>query len=64
MKLEPEEGARAAGYLADELPRMPRASELLPVMPKTTVELVRSVRERGVEAPYFQKLYRPAGSLP
>ncbi|HEX6273196.1 MAG TPA: hypothetical protein VFZ53_09155 [Polyangiaceae bacterium] len=48
MKLTPEEGARAAGYIAEELPAMPRARELSVVMPKTAVELVRSVRERDV----------------
>jgi hypothetical protein len=48
MKLTPEEGAKAAGYLADELPAMPRTHELSAVMPKTAVELVRSVRERNV----------------
>ena len=49
MKLAPDEGLRAAGYLADDLPAMPNARELAAVMPKTALELVRSVRERGVE---------------
>jgi len=49
MKLEPDEGLRAASSVIEELPRMPKARELLGVMPKATVELVRSVRERGVD---------------
>jgi hypothetical protein len=49
MKLEPDEGLRAAGYVSEELPSMPQARALLAVMPKATVELVRSVRERGVD---------------
>ena len=48
MKLTDEEAARAALALIDELPAMPRARQLLEVMPKATIELVRSVHERGV----------------
>lgn len=48
MKLTDEEAARAALALIDELPAMPHTLELLEVMPKATIELVRSVRERGV----------------
>jgi hypothetical protein len=64
MKLEPDEGLRAANYLSEELPEMQKTRELLVVMPKTTVELVRSVRERGVlrseaerMAEYLSKLH-------
>jgi len=49
MKLEPDEGLRAASAVIAELANMPKARELLAVMPKATVELVRSVRERGVD---------------
>ena len=48
MKLTDEEAARAALALIDELPAMPHARKLLELMPKATVELVRSVRERNV----------------
>lgn len=48
MKLTEEEAARAAVALVDELPAMPHARQLLEPMPKATIELVRSVRERGV----------------
>jgi hypothetical protein len=48
MKLTEEEAARAALALIEELPEMPHARQLLEVMPKATIELVRSVRERGV----------------
>lgn len=48
MKLTEEEAARAALALIDELPAMPHARQLLELMPKATIELVRSVRERGV----------------
>ena len=48
MKLSEEESARAALALLTELPAMPQARQLLELMPKATIELVRSVRERGV----------------
>ena len=48
MKLSEEEAARATEELQEELPSMPEAQELLESTPKTSIELVRSVRERGV----------------
>jgi len=48
MKLSEEEAARACVELIEELPTMPDARQLLESMPKATIELVRSVRERGV----------------
>lgn len=50
MKLTPEEGARAASYARQDLPGRPAARELLALMPKTTIELIRGVRERAVSA--------------
>jgi hypothetical protein len=48
MKLTSEEGARAASYARQDLPGRPAARALLALMPKTTVELLRGVRERAV----------------
>jgi hypothetical protein len=48
MKLTPEEGRLAESYLRSDLPRMPSASALAGRMPKTAIELVRAVHERGV----------------
>ncbi len=50
MRLSGEEGLRAASYLLEGLPVMPRVRALIGVMPKTCVELVRGVNERGVQA--------------
>ena len=48
MKLTEEEGKNAALYLLQDLPEMPKCQELLEVMPKSTIELIRGVNERGV----------------
>lgn len=48
MKLTEEEARRAAQEVLDELPTLPNARQLLAVMPRATIELVRSIRERGV----------------
>ncbi len=48
MKLTREEGARAASYARQDLPGRPAARALLALMPKTTIELLRGVRERAV----------------
>jgi hypothetical protein len=48
MKLSQEDGLHAASYLLADLPSMPNSRALLAVMPKTTIELLRSVHERGV----------------
>jgi hypothetical protein len=53
MKLTIDEGEKAAGYINDNLligrqPAMPQAKSLINHMPKTTIELLRSVHERGV----------------
>lgn len=48
MKLTDDEAARTALALIDELPVMPRTRTLLELMPKASIELVRSIRERGV----------------
>jgi hypothetical protein len=56
MKLSEEEAARVAVELIDELPSLPGARQLLEVMPKTTIELVRSVRERGVAASEAERM--------
>ncbi|MEW6749174.1 MAG: hypothetical protein AB1295_05700 [Candidatus Micrarchaeota archaeon] len=48
MKLTAEEGRLAASYLAKDLPSMPRSKALLKEMPRTAIELIRGVNERGV----------------
>lgn len=48
MKLTFEQGELAAGYLVKWLPSLPKTRELIKKMPKTTIELVRSINERGV----------------
>jgi hypothetical protein len=48
MKLTPEEGRLAESYLHADLPAMPQALALSERMPKTAIELVRAVHERGV----------------
>jgi hypothetical protein len=48
MKLEPEQGFELAGAARELFPALPTVQKLLGVMPKASVELVRSVAERGV----------------
>lgn len=48
MKLTPDEGRLAEEYLRSDLPFMPFASALASKMPKTTIEIVRAMHERGV----------------
>jgi hypothetical protein len=48
MKLTEDEATRAALALIEELPSLPHARQLLEPMPKATIELIRSVRERAV----------------
>ena len=44
-----EEQARATGaHILENLPSMPSTQKLMKILPKTTVELVRAVGERGV----------------
>jgi hypothetical protein len=50
MKLTPEEARQIANYLLEGLPNMPECAALLQRMPRATVEIVRAVRERGVES--------------
>ncbi|HEY2406764.1 MAG TPA: hypothetical protein VGI10_12215 [Polyangiaceae bacterium] len=47
MKLTEDEARRVSQELLDELPTLSE-TRMLPLMPKTTIELVRSSRERGV----------------
>lgn len=49
MKLTFEQGELAAGYLVKWLPHLPKSRELIKKMPKTTIELARSINERGVK---------------
>lgn len=48
MKLTEDEAKLVAQELIEELPSLPRTRELLALMPKASIELVRSTRERGV----------------
>lgn len=48
MKLEPAQGFALAGAAKELLPALPTTQQLLAVMPKASVELLRSVAERGV----------------
>jgi hypothetical protein len=48
MKLEPEQGFALAGAARELFPALPATQKLLTLMPKASVELVRSVAERGV----------------
>jgi hypothetical protein len=48
MKLTPDEGRLAEGYLRSDLPLMPTASALAGRMPKTTIEIIRAMHERNV----------------
>jgi hypothetical protein len=58
MKLEPAEGLRVARYVAEDFPSMPETVSLSRSMPKTAVELVRSVHERGVSPLEAEKMAR------
>lgn len=49
MKLTAGQGRLASAYVTEDLPSMPRCLELAGVMPKTAIELLRSVHERGVQ---------------
>ncbi|MFH0884914.1 MAG: hypothetical protein V1861_04350 [Candidatus Micrarchaeota archaeon] len=48
MKLTPDEAVAIAGYLQEDLGRMPNCARLLETMPRATVEIVRASRERDV----------------
>ncbi|MFH0737396.1 MAG: hypothetical protein V1827_02825 [Candidatus Micrarchaeota archaeon] len=61
MKLTHEEGNLAAGYLLKALAKrspMPKTKALLDHMPKTTIELLRGVNERGVKADEAERMAR------
>lgn len=58
MKLEANEGLRVARYVAEDFPTMPETVSLSRSMPKTAVELVRSVHERGVSPDEAEKMAR------
>lgn len=48
MKLGKREATKMAGYLLADLPQMPNTTLLHYEMPRSTIELVRAVHERGV----------------
>lgn len=48
MRLTPKQGKDAEGYIIKDLPLMPESRKLRGKMPKTVIELIRSVNERGV----------------
>jgi len=48
MKLSEDEARAVCEALLAELPNMPEARRMAALMPKASIELVRSVRERGV----------------
>jgi len=48
MKLSEDEARAVCEALLAELPNMPEARRMVALMPKASIELVRSVRERGV----------------
>jgi hypothetical protein len=48
MKLSEDEARAVCEALLAELPNMPEARRMTALMPKASIELVRSVRERGV----------------
>ena len=48
MKLTEAEAAKTGEYIVANLPTMPRSLELKKTLPKTTIELIRAVGERGV----------------
>jgi hypothetical protein len=48
MRLTPDEGARAAVYVLSDLRSMPACEALSRIMPKTAIEILRSVHERDV----------------
>jgi hypothetical protein len=58
MKLEADQGLRVARYVVEDLPTMPETSSLSRSMPKTAVELVRSVHERGVAPDEAERMAR------
>jgi hypothetical protein len=56
MKLEETEGAKLAKALLRLIPGMTECRKLLPLMPKTTIEIVRSVDERAVNVVDSEKM--------
>ena len=48
MKMTEEEAKATGLYILEYLPSMPSTQKLMKILPKTTVELVRAVGERGV----------------
>ncbi|MEW6722667.1 MAG: hypothetical protein AB1324_05380 [Candidatus Micrarchaeota archaeon] len=55
-KLTEEQGKLAAGYLLSDLDSMPKTRELALAMPKTAVELMIAVHERGVGKDEAEKM--------
>jgi hypothetical protein len=58
MKLEADQGLRLARFVIEDLPTMPETSLLSRSMPKTAVELLRSVHERGVAPDEAERMAR------
>jgi hypothetical protein len=58
MKLEPDEGLHVARFVIEDFPALPDTVTLSRRMPKTAVELVRSVHERGVPASEAEAMAR------
>ncbi|HLU67513.1 MAG TPA: hypothetical protein VKZ63_14625 [Kofleriaceae bacterium] len=58
MKLAPAEAAAIARALLRRLPEMPEARALERLMPRSTVELVRAVEERGLPGAEAERMAR------
>ncbi len=56
MKLDEKQAAKLSNYLVNDLSNMPNAGELEKTMPKSVVELVVAVEERGVSREEAEKI--------
>ncbi|MDD5171620.1 MAG: hypothetical protein PHF60_01135 [Candidatus ainarchaeum sp.] len=56
MKIDEERAVKISDYLLNKLPNMPNASELEKLMPRSVVELVVAVEERGVSQVEAEKI--------
>ncbi|MBN1169555.1 hypothetical protein JXA56_00885 [Candidatus Micrarchaeota archaeon] len=56
MKITEEQAQATGTYILDNLPSMPSSQKLVNILPKTTVELLRAVGERGVSRTDAEKI--------
>lgn len=56
MKIDEERAVKISAYISSNLPKMPKTHELERTMPRSVVELVVAVEERGVSRGEAEKM--------